>query len=484
MANCSFNIICNCDKLIIIYMKYPSITELVLRDGQQSLIATRMRLSDMTPILSKLDNVGFSSLEVWGGATYDCCLRFLNEDPWERLKVIKSNVKKTQLQMLLRGKNLVGYKKYDCTVIDLFIKKSSENGIDIFRIFDALNDINNIAYSIECVNKYNGNSQGTISYTTSPVHNEKYWLKLAKDIEDAGAKSLGIKDMAGLLKPKTAYNLIKKLKRNLNIPIHLHTHATTGLSDATNFKAYEAGVDNIDTSISSFSNLYAHTATESLISMIYDENDNPFNMNELAEISDYFQNIRNKYDQYEGSMKGVDIKMLINQVPGGMLSILEKQLHDLNKLDKLDDLVKEIPRIRKDVGYIPLVTPTSQIIGAQALLNVLDNERYKNLNKEFIDLVKGEYGKIPGDVDKALLKIVDSKSHDQTFESMTVDQARQDFKEFCNDNNLKNLYKSDTDLLNYILFTKESKDFYTKSSVVSMNDLIELQEGFGLYMSD
>jgi oxaloacetate decarboxylase alpha subunit len=218
--------------------------------------------------------------------------------------------------------------------------------------------------------------------------------------------------------------------------------------------------------------------------MIYDDNDNPFNMNELAEISDYFQNIRNKYSQYEGSMKGVDIKMLINQVPGGMLSILEKQLLDLNKSDKLDDLVKEIPRIRKDVGYIPLVTPTSQIIGAQALLNVLDNERYKNLNKEFIDLVKGDYGKIPGDIDKDLLKIVDSKSHDQTFESITVDQARQDFKEFCNDNNLKNLYKSDTDLLNYILFTKESKDFYTKSSVVSMNDLIELQEGFGLYMSD
>ena len=218
--------------------------------------------------------------------------------------------------------------------------------------------------------------------------------------------------------------------------------------------------------------------------MIYDDNDNPFDMNELAEISDYFQNIRNKYSQYEGSMKGVDIKMLINQVPGGMLSILEKQLLDLNKSDKLDDLVKEIPRIRKDVGYIPLVTPTSQIIGAQALLNILDNERYKNLNKEFIDLVKGDYGKIPGDVDKALLKIVDAKSHDKTIESKTVDQARLDFKDFCKENNLENLYKSDTDLLNYILFTKESKDFYTKSSVVSMNDLIELQEGFGLYMSD
>ena len=287
-------------------------------------------------------------------------------------------------------------------------------------------------------------------------------------------------------KPKniTSFKVIKKLKKNLNIPIHLHTHATTVLSDATNFKAFEAGVDNIDTSISSFSNLYGHTATESLISMIYDNDDNPFNMTELAEISDYFQNIRNKYSQYEGSMKGVDIKMLINQVPGGMLSILEKQLLDLNKLDKLDNLIKEIPRIRKDVGYIPLVTPTSQIIGAQALLNVLDNERYKNLNKEFIDLVKGDYGNIPGDIDSSLLKIVDSKPHDQSLELLTVDQARLNFKDFCKEMNLKNLYKNETDLLNYILFTKESKDFYTKSSVISMNDLIELQEGFGLYMSD
>ena len=465
-------------------MKYPRITELVLRDGQQSLIATRMRLSDMTPILSKLDNVGFSSLEVWGGATYDCCLRFLNENPWERLKAIKSHVKKTDLQMLLRGKNLVGYKKYDDSVIDLFIKKSAEHGIDIFRIFDALNDIDNIKYSIECANKYNTNSQGTISYTISPVHNEKYWLELSKNIEDLGAKSLAIKDMAGLLKPNTAYLLIKKLKKNLNIPIHLHTHATTGLSDATNYKAFEAGVDNIDTSISSFSNLYAHTATESLISMIYDDSNNPFNMDELAEISDYFQNIRNKYSKYEGSMKGVDIKMLINQVPGGMLSILEKQLFDLNKSEKLNDLIKEIPRIRKDVGYIPLVTPTSQIIGAQALLNVLDNKRYKNLNKEFIDLVRGEYGKIPGKVDKELLKIIDTRNSDTTDKSQTVTKARQEFKNFCNENKLNNLYKNDTDLLNFILFTKESKDFYAKSSSVSMNDLIELQEGFGLYMYD
>ena len=465
-------------------MKYPRITELVLRDGQQSLIATRMRLSDMTPILSKLDNVGFSSLEVWGGATYDCCLRFLNENPWERLKAIKSHVKKTDLQMLLRGKNLVGYKKYDDSVIDLFIKKSAEHGIDIFRIFDALNDIDNIKYSIECANKYNTNSQGTISYTISPVHNEKYWLELSKNIEDLGAKSLAIKDMAGLLKPNTAYLLIKKLKKNLNIPIHLHTHATTGLSDATNYKAFEAGVDNLDTSISSFSNLYAHTATESLISMIYDDSNNPFNMDELAEISYYFQNIRNKYSKYEGSMKGVDIKMLINQVPGGMLSILEKQLLDLNKSDKLKDLIKEIPRIRQDVGYIPLVTPTSQIIGAQALLNVLDNKRYKNLNKEFIDLVRGRYGKIPGKISKDLLKIIDSKNYTSNDKCIPVDEARTDFKKFCKDKKLDDLYKNDTDLLNFILFKKESKEFYAKSSAIGLDDLIELQEGFGLYMMD
>ena len=449
-------------------MKYPNITELVLRDGQQSLIATRMTLEDMTPILSKLDNIGFSSLEVWGGATYDCCLRFLNENPWERLKVIKSNVKKTKLQMLLRGKNLVGYKKYDDTVIDLFIKKSSENGINIFRIFDALNDINNISYSIECANKYDSNSQGTISYTTSPIHNEKYWLKLAKDIEDIGAKSLGIKDMAGLLKPKTAYSLIKKLKKNLNIPIHLHTHATTGLSDATNFKAFEAGVDNIDTSISSFSNLYGHTATESLISMIYDNDDNPFNMTELAEISDYFQNIRNKYSQYEGSMKGVDIQMLTNQVPGGMLSILQKQLFDLNKLDKLDDLIKEIPKIRKDVGYIPLVTPTSQIIGAQALSNIL-NDRYETLSIEIIDLILGYYGKLPGEINKNLFKKALEQKNSITDRPADLlkekfDDFKQNLKQYCSKLKIKDLSDIEENILTFILIPYGSEKIFKKMS--------------------
>ena len=462
--------------------KKPNITEVVLRDGQQSLIATRMKTEDMLPVLSKLDKVGYSSLEVWGGATYDCCLRFLNENPWDRLKVFKKHFKKTKLQMLLRGKNLVGYKEYDDSVIELFIKNASKEGISIFRIFDSLNDIDNIKSSIEFVNSEKQNSQGTICYTTSPVHNEKYWIKLAKDIEDLGAKSLAIKDMAGLLRPNVGYELIKKLKKNLKIPIHLHTHSTTGLADATNLKAYEAGVDNIDTSISSFSNLYAHTATESFISMIYKDDENPFDMNLLTNIAEHFQSVRPKYVQYEGSMRGVDINMLLYQVPGGMLSILEKQLVDLNKQHRLKDLIDEIPRIREDVGYVPLVTPSSQIVGAQALMNVLDGERYKTLNKEFVDLVNGKYGKIPGKINPKLLKKIDKNISDNESENMTISEYRKDFSNFCKSNNIKDFSTKDTDLLNYILFNKESKDFYLSSNKNTYNDIVGLQEGFGLYI--
>ena len=462
--------------------KKPNITEVVLRDGQQSLIATRMKTEDMLPVLSKLDNVGYSSLEVWGGATYDCCLRFLNENPWDRLKVFKKKFKKTKLQMLLRGKNLVGYKEYDDSVIELFIKNAAKEGINIFRIFDALNDIENIKSSIEFVNNEKENSQGTICYTTSPVHNEKYWIKLAKDIEDIGAKSLAIKDMAGLLRPNVGYELIKKLKKNLKIPIHLHTHSTTGLADATNLKAYEAGVDNIDTSISSFSNLYAHTATESFISMIYKDDENPFDMDLLTNIAEHFQSVRPKYVQYEGSMRGVDINMLLYQVPGGMLSILEKQLVDLNKQHRLKDLIDEIPRIREDVGFVPLVTPSSQIVGAQALMNVLDGERYKTINKEFVDLVNGKYGKIPGKINSKLLKKIDKNIPDNESESMTISDYRKDFSNFCKSNNIKDFSKKDTDLLNYILFNKESKDFYLSSNKNTYNDIVGLQEGFGLYI--
>ena len=462
--------------------KYPKITEVVLRDGQQSLIATRMKTEDMIPILSKMDKVGFSSVEVWGGATYDCCLRFLNENPWSRLKIFKKYFKKTKLQMLLRGKNLVGYKEYSDEVISLFVKNSVKNGMHIFRIFDSLNDINNIKSSIEFVNNEGQNSQGTICYTTSPVHDEKYWIKLAKNIEDIGAKSLAIKDMAGLLRPKVCYALVKRLKKNLNIPIHLHTHSTTGLADATNFKAYEAGIDNLDTSISSFSNLYAHTATESLISMIYDDKKNPFNMSLLSEISQYFQSIRSKYNEYEGSLRGADINMLINQVPGGMLSILEKQLLDLKKQNKLNDLIKEIPKIRADVGYVPLVTPSSQIVGAQALMNILDGKRYKTLNKEFVDLVIGKYGKIPGKISLKLKKKIEKYDYDSDIVFKSIKEHRADFSKFLKENNIKDISRQDTHLLNFIIFPKESKEYYQAKNKSSMNDIIGLQEGFGLYV--
>ena len=462
--------------------KKPNITELVLRDGQQSLIATRMKTSDMVPVLSKLDKVGYSSIEAWGGATYDCCLRFLNENPWDRLKIFKKHFKKTKLQMLLRGKNLVGYKEFDDSIISLFIKNASKNGIQIYRIFDALNDVNNIKSSINFVNREGHNSQGTMCYTTSPVHNEKYWLNKAKEIENLGAKSLAIKDMAGLLRPNVCYELVKKLKKNLKIPLYLHTHSTTGLSDATNLKAYEAGVDNIDTSISSFSNLYAHTATESFISMIYDNDENPYDMNLLTEISDHFHNVRQNYTEYEGSMRGVDINMLINQVPGGMLSILEKQLADLDRKDKLKALIDEIPNIRKDVGYVPLVTPSSQILGAQALMNVLDEKRYKTLTKEFVDLVNGKYGEIPGKICPKLFKKVE-KNTESTEENakISIKSFKDEFKKFCLDNKINDYSKSETDLLNYILFKNEAKDYYLAKSSNKSDDVISLQEGFGLY---
>ena len=464
-------------------IKKPNITELVLRDGQQSLIATRMKIEDMIPALSNLDKVGYSSMEVWGGATYDVCLRYLNENPWTRLKIFKKYFKNTKLQMLLRGKNLVGYKSYDDSILSLFIKNAAKEGINIFRIFDALNDISHIKSSIEFVNREGQNSQGTICYTTSPVHNEKYWLKKAKDIEDIGAKSLAIKDMAGLLRPKTCYELVTKLKKNLKIPIFLHTHSTTGLSDATNLKAYEAGVDNIDTSISSFSNLYAHTATESFISMIYGDNDNPYDMKLLTKISDHFNTIRPKYSQYEGSMRGVDINMLLKQVPGGMLSNLEKQLTDLGKQHRLSQLIDEIPKIRKDVGYVPLVTPSSQIVGSQALMNIIDGARYKTLTKEFIDLVNGKYGKIPGEVCPKLLKKVEKNSSDSNVsETKSILEYKSEFSQFCSENNLKDYSKKETDLLNYILFTNEAKQFYMTLHKSKIDQVIGLQEGFGLYI--
>ena len=457
------------------------ITEVVLRDGQQSILATRMKVGDMLPIIPKMDKVGFSSVEVWGGATYDCCLRYLNENPWDRLKLFKKSFKNTKLQMLLRGQNIVGYKKFDDSVVSLFIKNAAKSGIDIFRTFDSLNDISNIESSIRFINANNKHSQGTIAYTTSPIHNNKYWLKLAKNIEDIGATSVAIKDMSGLLRPYEAFDLITLLKKNLKIPIYLHTHATTGLSDATNLKAYEAGVDNIDTSISSFSGTYGHTATESFISMIYKDSKNPYDMKLLNEISEYFANIRIKYAEHEGSLKGIDTKMLTNQVPGGMLSNFESQLRDLGMEEKLSDLINEIPKIRKDLGYIPLVTPSSQIVGTQALLNIRNSKRYESLTNEMVDLINGKYGKVKGKINKELKELVKTNYPSKKDKDLlTVTEHKKNFKQKCIDFELDDLSKNDKHLLNYILFPEVSIDYYCELKRSSEDFMIDLQQGLGI----
>lgn len=349
--------------------KKLGITEVVLRDGNQSLLATRIKIEDLLPIAHALDQIGYWSIESWGGATFDACLRYLNEDPWERLRLFREAMPNTKQQMLLRGQNLLGYKHFPDSVVEKFINKSSENGIDVFRIFDALNDINNIEFSIKQVKENSKHAQAAMAYTVSPVHKIDYWLDLAKKFEDLGVDSIAIKDMSGILKPYVAFEMISKLKETISVPIHMQTHATAGLSTATNLKAVEAGIDNLDTSISSMSLTYGHSPTESIVSSFEDsERATGLDLSKLQKVADYFKNVRVKYSEFEGSLKGVDTQMLSSQVPGGMLSNLESQLKELNKTDLYEDVIKEIPKVRKDLGFPPLVTPVSQIIGAQAMM--------------------------------------------------------------------------------------------------------------------
>ena len=381
------------------------ITEVVLRDGNQSLLATRIKTEDLLPIANALDEIGYWSIESWGGATFDSCLRYLNENPWERLRLFKAAMPKTKQQMLLRGQNLLGYKHYPDSVVSKFINKSSENGIDVFRIFDALNDIENLKFSIKQVKENSKHVQAAMAYTVSPIHDIDYWVDLAKRMEDLGVDSIAIKDMAGILKPYVAFELVSKLKGILSVPLHLQTHATAGLSTATNLKAIEAGIDNIDTSISSMSMTYGHSPTESIVASLEDlPRTTNLDLKKFKKISNYFKKIRKKYSQYEGSLKGADTQMLVSQVPGGMLSNLESQLKDLNKSDLLEEVIKEIPKVREDFGFPPLVTPVSQIVGAQALMNVSKNKPYETLSKETINLLTGHYGRVPGNVNKEILK--------------------------------------------------------------------------------
>ena len=378
------------------------LTELVLRDAHQSLFATRMRTDDMLPIASKLDDIGFWSIESWGGATFDACIRFLGEDPWERIRQLKKAMPKTPQQMLFRGQNILGYRHYADDVVTKFVERAATNGVDIFRIFDALNDLRNLESSIKAVVKMGKHAQGTISYTVSPVHTIDLWVSLAQQIQDMGAHSLCIKDMAGLLKPYVAYDLVSRLKEKLSIPIHMQSHATTGLSTATYLKSIEAGIDNIDTAVSSMSMTYGHSPTESLVSILENTGrDTGLNIQLIEEISDYFKKIRKKYEKFEGSLKGVDSRILVAQVPGGMLTNLENQLKEQSASDKLDEVLSEIPRVREDLGNIPLVTPTSQIVGTQAVLNIMLG-RYNKLSKETEGILKGEYGATPSPVNSSL----------------------------------------------------------------------------------
>lgn len=380
-----------------------AITDVVLRDAHQSLFATRMRIEDMLPIAAELDKVGYWSLETWGGATFDSCIRFLGEDPWERLRELKKAMPNTPMQMLLRGQNLLGYRHYADDVVEKFVERAHKNGMDVFRIFDAMNDVRNFETAVKATIDVGGHAQGTLSYTTSPVHNSDTWVDLAKRLEDLGCHSLCIKDMSGLLKPYEAEELITRIKASCDVPLALHSHATTGLSTATAVKAVEAGIDILDTAISSMSCTYGHTPTETVVAMLEGtERDTNLKLDQIEPIAAYFRNVRKKYAKWEGQLKGVDSRILIAQVPGGMLTNMEGQLKEQGAADRMDEVLEEIPRVRKELGYIPLVTPTSQIVGTQAVINVLTGERYKSITKETAGLLKGEYGQAPAEVDAEL----------------------------------------------------------------------------------
>ncbi|HGF7200393.1 sodium-extruding oxaloacetate decarboxylase subunit alpha [Vibrio cholerae] len=380
-----------------------AITDVVLRDAHQSLFATRMRIEDMLPIAAELDKIGYWSLETWGGATFDACIRFLGEDPWERLRALKKAMPNTPMQMLLRGQNLLGYRHYADDVVEKFVERAHANGMDVFRIFDAMNDVRNFEKAVKATIDVGAHAQGTLSYTTSPVHNTQTWVDLAKRLEDLGCHSLCIKDMSGLLKPYEAEELITRIKQSCAVPLALHCHATTGLSTATAVKAVEAGIDILDTAISSMSQTYGHTPTETVVAMLQDTpRDTQLKLEQLEPIAAYFREVRKKYAKFEGQLKGVDSRILIAQVPGGMLTNMESQLKEQGAAHRIDKVLEEIPRVRQDLGFIPLVTPTSQIVGTQAVINVLTGERYKCITKETAGVLKGEYGATPASVNAEL----------------------------------------------------------------------------------
>ena len=438
------------------------ITDTILRDAHQSQAATRMRIDDMLPALEKLDKIGYWSVECWGGATFDSCMRFLNEDPWERLRTIKKYMPSTKLQMLLRGQNLLGYKHYADDVVEAFVAKSVENGIDVIRIFDALNDVRNIEQAIKATKKYGGICEPALSYTESPVHNEEYFVKLAKQLENMGADVICIKDMANLLLPYDAYSLVKKLKENVKVPIHLHTHNTTGTGDMTYLMAAQAGVDIVDCALSPFANGTANPSTEALVATLQGtERDTGLDLNKLGEVAAHFRTVADKM-KADGTLDpkvlNVDTKTLIYQVPGGMLSNLLSQLKQANAEDKYYDVLAEVPRVRKDFGYPPLVTPTSQIVGTQAVLNVLAGERYKMVPKESKGLLRGEYGKLPAPVNEEVRK--KAIGNDTVITRRPADLLEPELEKYAKEMKEKGIGKSAEDVLSYALFPQVAEKFF------------------------
>lgn len=443
-------------------VKKIGITETILRDAHQSLIATRMTIEDMLPILDKLDKVGYYSLECWGGATFDACLRFLNEDPWERLRILRKNCPNTKLQMLFRGQNMLGYRHYADDVLEYFVQRSVANGIDIIRIFDALNDIKNLNVAIKAAKKEGAHAQVAISYTTGPIFTHEYYIDYAKRIEDTGADSICIKDMAALLTPYETYDLVKVIKAAVKIPVQLHTHYTSGLASMCELKAVEAGVDMIDTAMSPLALGTSHAPTESMVAALQGtEYDTGLDLVLLNEIRDYFMILREKYIKsglLDPSMLAVNTKALIYQVPGGMLSNLLSQLKQAGKADQLEDVLQEVPRVRKDSGYPPLVTPTSQIVGTQAVYNIITGERYKMCTNEFKDLVAGKYGTTPLPIDDAFVQKIIGDAPRVT--GRPADQLKPELELLRKE--CAQWTEQEEDVLTYAQFPKVATDFFKK----------------------
>ncbi len=449
------------------------VTELVLRDGHQCHIATRMRTEDMLPICAKLDAIGFWSLEAWGGATFDACVRYLKEDPWERLKSLRKALPNSRIQMLLRGQNLLGYRHYSDDVVRAFVQKSADNGVDVFRIFDALNDTRNLRVSVEAVKNAGKHAEGTISYTTSPVHDVAHFVGIAKELEAMGSDTIAIKDMAGLLTPQATVELVKALNANVNLPIHIHSHSTSGLASMNMLRAIENGAVMVDTCTAAFSEGASHPTTESMIAALQGtEFDTGLDIAAVQEVTAYFREVRKKYWQFESEFTGVDTRVLLNQVPGGMISNLSNQLKEQGALDRMDAVLAEIPLVRKDLGYIPLVTPTSQIVGTQAVLNVMTGQRYKSITNEVKNYFLGQYGKAPSEVNEAIKKLAIGNAEPIT--CRPADLLEPEMVRLTSES--ERFAQSEEDVLTYAMFPDIGKTFLQARSTGSLEPEVLLDK--------